>query len=266
MNMTSAVATAYTPSLGRTLTIYGQESRYEFLKLARQRAFSLATIGFPVVFYLLFGVALRHNASPGFDLAKYLLASYCCFGMLGASLFGFGVGIATERGQGWLEVKQASPMPPLAYLSAKLAAAMTFSVIIAILLMVMGTTLADVHLRAGEAVRLLLVVLVGAIPFSSMGMVIGLFAKANSAAGIVNLIYLPLSFCSGLWLPIEALPHFLQKAAPFLPTYHLAQLALHVVHFDRGGSLLQHWTVLAAFTLVCLALASYLFRHHEDRA
>ncbi len=256
---------AYTPSLKRTFTIYGKEGKYEFLKLARQRAFSLATIGFPVVFYLLFGVANRHNAVD-FDIAKYLLASYCCFGMLGASLFGFGVGIATERGQGWLEMKRASPMPPFAYLFAKVAAAMAFSTIIAVLLMIISVTMADVRLTGAEAVKLLLIILLGAIPFSSMGMVIGLLAKANSAAGIVNLIYLPLSFCSGLWMPIDVLPHFLQKAAPFLPTYHLSQIALHVVRFDRGGNLAQHWIMLAGFTVVCLAIAKYVFQHNESKA
>lgn len=259
--------TTYSPSLAHTLAIYAKESKYEFLKLLRLRAFSLSTIGFPLVFYLLFGVANRHSIAPGgFDIAKYLLASYACFGMLGASLFGFGVGIATERGQGWLEVKQASPMPPLAYLVAKVLAAMAFSLIIAILLIVMGMTMAEVRITPIEIMKLIVTMLVGAIPFCSMGMIIGLTAKANAAAGIVNLIYLPLSFCSGLWIPMEALPKFLQKLAPALPTYHVAQLALHTVGFARGSGYWVHWQVLAGFTLLCLGSAQYLFRHHESRA
>lgn len=57
-----------------------------------------------------------------------MLAGYCCFGMIGAALFGIGVGLATERAAGWLELKRASPMPAAAYLLAKLA--MAFGVII----------------------------------------------------------------------------------------------------------------------------------------
>lgn len=256
---------AYSPSLTKTLTIYAKEGRYEFLKLLRMRAFSLSTIGFPVMFYLLFGVLNRYKAPDGFNISTYLLASYCCFGMLGASLFGFGVGIATERGQGWLEVKQASPMPPMAYLVAKLSAAMAFSMIIATLLIVMGTTMAAVQITPLQIAKLMGTMLLGAVPFCSMGMIIGLIAKANSAAGIVNLIYLPLSFCSGLWMPLEALPHFLQKFAPLLPTYHVAQLALHTVGYAHGGYWL-HWQVLAGFTFLCLGVARYLFQHNESRA
>ena len=43
-----------------------------------------------------------------------------------AALFGFGVGVAVERGQGWLLLKRATPMPPLAYLLAKMATAVAF--------------------------------------------------------------------------------------------------------------------------------------------
>ena len=267
MTNASAIATStYSPTLVQTLRIYGKESKYEFLKLIRLKAFSLSTIGFPVMFYLLFGVANRHNFDASFSISKYLLASYCCFGMLGASLFGFGVGIANERGQGWLEVKQASPMPPMAYLVAKLLAAMAFGIIVAVLLIIMGTTMADVHITPVEIAKLLLTNLMGAIPFCSMGMIIGLTAKANAAAGIVNLIYLPLSFCSGLWMPLDILPKLLQRTAPLLPTYHIAQLALHTVGYAQGTAYWMHWQVLVGFTLVCLGVAQYLVRHSESRA
>jgi ABC-2 type transport system permease protein len=266
MTNASIIAPEYTPTLGRTLTIYGKESKYEFLKLLRLKAFSLSTIGFPLMFYLIFGVANRHNFDVSFSISRYLLAGYCCFGMLGASLFGFGVGIANERGQGWLEVKQASPMPPMAYLVAKLLAAMAFSMIVAVLLIIMGITMAEVHVTAAEIAKLLLTNLVGAIPFCSMGMIIGLTAKANAAAGIVNLIYLPLSFCSGLWMPLNVLPKLVQRVAPLLPTYHIAQLSLHTVGYAQSSRYWIHWQVLVGFTLVCLGVAQYLMRHSESRA
>ena len=64
--------------------------------------------------------------------------------MIGAALFGFGVSVAVERGQGWLEVKRTTPMPIAAYFVAKLAMAMIFSAIIVTLLFIMGTTVGDV--------------------------------------------------------------------------------------------------------------------------
>ncbi len=116
-----------------------QETRYEFLKMLRLRVFSLSVVGFPVMFYLLFGVANRHT-----EFARYLLASYSCFGMVGASLFGLGAGIAGERVQGWLELKQASPMPRMAYLVAKTVSCAAFALLIVMLLITIGVTLGGV--------------------------------------------------------------------------------------------------------------------------
>ncbi len=107
-------------SLGRTLRLYLREIRFELLRAARNKPFALSTIGFPTMFYLLFGVLNRGEAMRGgVSVAKYLLASYAAFGMVGAALFGIGVGLALERTSGWLELKRASPMPPFAYLVAR---------------------------------------------------------------------------------------------------------------------------------------------------
>ena len=266
--MTSAVLTAQTTplTLGFTARLYFKETKYEFLKLMRMKAFSLSTIGFPVMFYLLFGVSNGHAAPGTFNYAKYLLASYSCFGLIGASLFGIGVGLANERAHGWLEVKQASPMPPMAYLLAKLLTAIGFSLIISTLLITMGLTLAGVHISALEIVRLLGITVAGAIPFATMGLFLALIVPANAAPGIVNLIYLPMSFASGLWMPIEALPHWLRSIAPMLPTYHFAQLALNVVGYARPGSMVLHWEALAGFTFLLLGFCWLAFSRLAARA
>ena len=74
--------------------------------------YAISTLAFPLMFYVLFGIVLgRNNAAVRNDNATYLLATMGCFGVMAASLFGFGVGISIERGQGWLQVKRASPMP-----------------------------------------------------------------------------------------------------------------------------------------------------------
>jgi ABC-2 type transport system permease protein len=55
-----------------------------------------------------------------------------------------------ERGHGWLEMKRASPMPAAAYLLAKLCVSITFATGITILLMILGTALAGVHITTSK--------------------------------------------------------------------------------------------------------------------
>jgi ABC-2 type transport system permease protein len=54
---------------------------------------------------------------------------------------------------------------------------------------------------------------------------------------------------------LQLLPKFLQHVAPFLPPYHLGQLALKQVGFGDSIGSVPHVAALAAFTLVFLLLA-----------
>jgi ABC-2 type transport system permease protein len=245
--------------------IYYNEVRFELLKLSRNRSYLFSMIGFPVVFYLLFGVTNKHDVFQGHTIARYLLAGYSCFGAMGSSLFGIGAWLAAERGYGWLEMKRASPMPAAAYLLAKLCVAITFAVGITILLVTLGTALAGVHITALEGLRLLLTIAGGVLPFASLGLVIGLLMPSNAAPGVINLIYLPLSFCGGLWMPIEALPHWLQLVAHGLPSFWFARLALRTLGYYDGSPLLA-WSLLAGYTVVFLLVAAFIFRRQESQA
>lgn len=251
----------------RTLVIYGKEIKFEFLTRLRLKAFSLSTIGFPIMFYVLFGLVLNPKEAEvgGTHFATYLIATYGAFGVMGASLFGTAAGLATERGLGWLQVKRASPMPPFAYFAAKVAMSMIFSAIVVVLLLILGITLGGVHLTIQETAKLLGILIVGSLPFCAMGLAIGYFAGPTSAAPIINLVYLPLSFCSGLWVPLVFLPKLLRDFAHVLPPYHLAQLALGVVGAGQHESAWTHWEFLIAFTLICLGVARIGFQRDEGK-
>jgi len=249
-----------------TLRIHLLETRYELLKLMRLPAYAIPTLLFPLVFYLFFGIGMARHQAQATAVATYLIASYGTFGVIAASLFGFGVTVATERGQGWLQVKRTTPMPVSAYFISKIVMAMTFSTAVVLLLFAAGILLGGVKLTLLQGVLLLTTLVLGTLPFCAMGLAIGYFAGPNSAAPMVNIIYLPMSFLSGLWIPIWMLPKVLQQVAFFLPPYHLSQLAAHIIGAGRGGSVLLHVSALAISTLLFLTLAYVGYRKDEGKA
>jgi ABC-2 type transport system permease protein len=249
-----------------TLRIFRKETRYEFLKLLRAKSFSLSTIGFPVMFYVLFGIANRNAFSGNVPIAKYMLGGYACFGLIGAALFGIGVGVASELAAGWLELKRASPMPASAYLFAKCASAVAFGLIIVSILTTIAVLFGGVSLTSAELIKMLGMTIVGSISFASMGLLLALLVPANAAPAIVNLIYLPMSFLSGLWIPLRFMPHWLQGIAPALPTYHLSQLMLSIFGYQDSMSLTNHWNALIGFTLLMLGLSWLIFHRREQNA
>src|SRR5689334_11554311 len=73
MNMATSAATltmAPMRPLGKTLALYVKEARYEFLKYLRLPIYSLSTVLFPIMFYVLFGLVMNRQGSiNGFSVA-----------------------------------------------------------------------------------------------------------------------------------------------------------------------------------------------------
>lgn len=237
--------------------VYWMETKSEFLKLARMKSYSVSTVAFPLMFYCFFGLAMgrEQQAGAAMPFARYLLATYGAFSIIGATLYAFGVGVAVERGLGWLQVKRASPMPAAAYFVAKAAVSTAFGAVVVALLFTLGAIFGGVTMPLPQWLLLGVTLIAGAVPFCAMGLAIGCFAGPSSAPATVNLIYLPMAFCAGLWIPFEFLPGFLQHVAPFLPAYHFSQIALSVLHAPVQGSVWQHVSALAAFTLIFAGVA-----------
>ena len=177
-------------------------------KLLRMPGYAMPSIAFPAMFYLLFGIMFGggHRAG-GTTMATYLIATYGAFGVIGAALFGFGVGVAVERGQGWMTLKRATPMPPLAVLrrQARYVRHLRRRRLCAVLSMG-SVSRSDTSTATATWIRLASTLVLGAIPFCALGLGLGYIVGPNSAPPIVNLIYLPMSFLSGLWIPFEILP------------------------------------------------------------
>lgn len=242
-----------------SLTIYIKEARYDVLSIVRTPAFVLPALAFPVLFYLFFGVFFKSGGS-----ATYLLVTYCCFGIMGPALFNFAAGIATDRAHGWLTLKRLSPMPFSAYLVAKLITSLLFSALIVLLLFSVGWGLGEVRFSAMQWGLLATLMLLGTLPFALMGLALGLLLSDKVAPGVVNLIYLPMAFLSGLWIPISFFPQWLQQLAFIWPSYHLSQLGLKIIQLDQGFLAVWHFGILLLITLLLMLLCRWLFRYKNS--
>lgn len=237
------------------------ETRGEVLKQARIPAFVLPTLGLPLIFYGLFGLAVGGGKTLGSTpLEAYLLASHGCFAVVAAALFSVGVGVATERGQGWMLFKRATPLPLAVHFAARVLAGLFFGTLAILLLFAVSAAFSDLRLPTATWVGLALTLTLGMLPFAAIGLALGYVTGPNSAPGIINVIYLPMAMISGLGIPLEFLPATLRGIAPYLPTYHLGQLALAQVGAARPDSTSTALVALATTTILGLAVATWGYR------
>ncbi|HEX3746164.1 MAG TPA: ABC transporter permease [Bryobacteraceae bacterium] len=243
-------ATAY--PAGRAWRAYVVEAKYESLRMLRAPAFAGPFLVLPAALFLLFGVLLF-----GPEIAKdpktawFMFLGFSILGVMGPGLFGFGIVVATEREHGLLQLRRALPAP----LSAPLLAMMLMSMLfVAIIMASMAAVapLAHLYIPVLKMLALAMVCILSSAPFCAMGFLIGSLASAKSAPALVNVLYLPMIYLSGILIP---LPKSAAWIAHLSPAYHLDQLALTSLGAPHEGSWFLHVAVLAAITVVFTALA-----------
>lgn len=108
-------------------------------------------------------------------------------------------------------------------------------------------------------------VLLGCVSFLSIGVVVGSLAQSSAgAAGLSNLIVMPLAFASGAFFPLSQSPEWLQTVSMVSPMRYLNTGMQKVM--VQGESPLAMWPEVLALliaTTVMIGLAWKLFKWEE---
>jgi ABC-2 type transport system permease protein len=219
----SSVVVEVMPS-GRLLRAYFVEAKYETLRMLRTIAFAVPLLGLPLIVYLLFGVVMAHEAvSKNPPLANFLFVGFSVFAIMGPALFGVGCTLAMERDAGLMKLKRALPAPPGAYLLAKMLSALFLSALAMIMMIATALLAGQITMSAGQLAAIAGVMILGSLPFCAIGLFIGAFFGGGAAPAVANLVFLPMIWLSGVFIP---LPAFLRPWAVIWPAFHLDQVAV----------------------------------------
>lgn len=210
----------------RLIGAYLNEMKFEFLGAMRTIAFAVPFLLLPVLIYLLFGVGMAADAvAKNPNVANYLFCGFSVFAVTGPAIFGVGCGLAMERDAGLMKLKRALPLPAGSYLLAKMAMALMFAALTFASLLIAALLVGKLTLSASRLAAIAGVMIVGALPFCAIGLFIGAYVSGSAAPAISNLVYLPMMWLGGLFVP---LPKFLQAQAVVWPSFHLNQIATGV--------------------------------------
>jgi ABC-2 type transport system permease protein len=90
-------------------------------------------------------------------------------------------------------------------------------------MVVAAVAVAKVSLTGGQIATIAAVMIVGSVPFSAVGLFIGAYTSGSAAPAYANVLFLPMLWLSGLFIP---LPKFLEPWAVIWPAFHVNQVAL----------------------------------------
>jgi ABC-2 type transport system permease protein len=188
----------------------------------------------------------------------YLYTGFSVFGAMGPALFGFGLSLALEREQGVLKLKRAMPMPPTAYLVAKMLMAMFFAALTNVSVSAAALAMDRVAFGVDRMLGVTAINLIGTIPFCAIGLFIGSRVSGRAAPAVVNVIYLAMVYLSGLFIP---LPPSISWIAVFSPAFHLNQLCLAMAGVGSIMSQAMHVAALAGVAVLFAGLTVRRLTH-----
>jgi ABC-2 type transport system permease protein len=99
-------------------------------------------------------------------------------------VFGFGIGVAVERGQKVDVLARATPLPAGVYLAAKVVVGMVFGLVSVLVLFTYGLVVGGIRLAPDVWVSVIARLLAGSLPLIALGFAIGYAAGPNAAPAV----------------------------------------------------------------------------------
>lgn len=229
---------------------------YENKSFWRNPASAFFTFAFPLMFLVIFNLIFGGNdiGPKGQEVSgsTFYVPAIAAFSVITACYTNIAIGVTFLRDEGVLKRVRGTPLPPLAYLLARMLHSTFIAVLLVAIVSAAGVLFYDVDFPTGEIAQLLLIVAVGAFTFSALGLAITSFIpNADAAPPMVNATILPLLFISDVFIPLTSAPSWLETVAKAFPIWHYAHAMLAVFDpfepgFYEDGNLLlvAGWGVL----------------------
>jgi ABC-2 type transport system permease protein len=204
---------------------YRTRVEVELKEFFRQRESVVFTLAFPVLLLLVLGAGLTYRIGAGVSFPQFFMAGVISAGIVGASLQNLAIHIAGERSDGSLKSLAGTPIPKSAYFTGKVVQVLVVAVATIALLLAVGVAVFHVDLPSGRQwATFAWVSVLGAGACTLLGIAVSTLARnSRSASATVTPIALGLEFVSGVFMPFDRFPKWLQDVASVFPVRWMAQ-------------------------------------------
>jgi ABC-2 type transport system ATP-binding protein len=207
-----------------------RETRFGLLTAVRNPRVVVFSIAFPVVLLVLFNSIFTSGADKTTQFSggtistdAYFTAGMTAYSIMMSAFTTILVGLTTQRESGQLKRLRGTPMPAWTFIAAQVLRSIVLVVAMVTALLLIGHFAFDVDLHSDTVVGLIVYVGLGTATMASLGIALTVVTPTADAASTIGpFTAVILSFISGVFIPVETLPNWLESIGRVFPLFHLA--------------------------------------------
>ncbi len=241
------------------MRLFLHELHAQQLLFWRNREAAFFSFLFPILLLVLIGSVYGDEPIEGVSAPTFLLVGLLGYGVAANTFAGLAITLVVRREAGLLKRVRGTPLGPGTYMAAVIA-----STIVVIALQVVSQLLLGVYVLDADwperPLALAFAILVGAAAFAALGIAVTTIVRtAEGSSAVVNAIFLPMAFISGVFFSTQDMPAFLEAISEVLPlTYFLDLIRATFVPGERFAP--SAVAAVAVWGLIGLAVALRGFR------
>jgi len=251
----------------------------ELLRFVQEKSRLISSFAMPLMFLVIFGAGFTRTIgamAPGVDFVQFMYPGIVAMTVLMNSVMS-GLSVVWDREFGFLKEILVAPLARSGIVLGKAVGAAVVALLQGAIMLVLAPVV-GVSLTPILVLKLIPLLVIISLSLSGLGLLIA--SRMRSQQGfqlITQLLVFPLIFLSGVFFPVNNVPAWLEaisKVNPltygvdairqlFLAVDGAAVEAIGVTVFGHTMTVLQDITVVAAFGLLLLLLATLSFKRQE---
>jgi ABC-2 type transport system permease protein len=211
------------------LRLVAVQTRFQLTGIARNRRAVVFSVVFPIVLLVMFNsifvtvsdtVELAGTRVPGH---AYVTGAMLAYAILLSGFTQLGIALVHQRESGQLKRLRGTPVPVWTFIVATALRAVVMVGLMSVVLLLIGGLAYGVSVSGEALAETALYVVLGTATMCSLAVAAtGIVADVDSASAALPLTAVLLSLISGIFVPVDQLPGWLEEIGRIFPVYHLA--------------------------------------------
>jgi ABC-2 type transport system permease protein len=241
--------------------------RYDQRQFWREPASVFFTVGLPLIFLVLFTSIFGNDdvtvGAQQISGSTYYVPSILTLEIVSATFLNLVIWITLQRERGQLKRVRATPVPGAVVIGGRALTSFVIAVLAVVLLCAVGVVFYGVDLPSETLPAFVVSVFIGVLSLSAVGFAFSAFVPSeNAAPAMANFVALPIYFISGIFVPDDSTPDWMDKLGSVFPVKPLFDALLTAFNPATTGAGFE-WDKLAvvvAWGVGALIVAMRSFR------